>query len=414
MNRSKWAFHWLPANRKEADMRNTFSIPFIIGAIVLAAFTGMATATDNQDRPIVIGVLENAKFAFAPMMKGSFNMAMEKINARGGINGRPIKLVFADDGGQKKMGIEAVKKLVKDEKATMLVGGYSSSNTLFMAQTAHRLDVPFLVSTAADDRITQRKKVNIFRLNPPAAEYTKGLEELLLQKIKPTSMAIIYENSPYGTGGGLRMMYFCRENDIDIVDIIPYHRERAGADYFDRLIKPLKNNPPDLIYMVSYMKDAVELVKRIRAAKIDSLFCGGAGGFTHPDFISMAGEASQHLVTATLWTPDQEDALAKQYADLYRTKYKQTPDYHGAEAYSALMVAADALRRSKSLKADDLRDALAKTDLSTPFGRVKFGSYGKYERQNSQVTLVLQALGDQYRCVWPQAVSVAQLVIPQK
>jgi branched-chain amino acid transport system substrate-binding protein len=414
MNRSKWAFHWLPANRKETDMRNVFSITLIIGVLVLAAFTGMAVAADNQDGPIVIGVLENARFAFAPMMKGSFNMAVEKINARGWINGRAIKLFFADDGGQKEMGIKAVKKLVKDEKATMLVGGYSSSNTLFMAQAAHRLDVPFLVCTAADDRITQRKKINIFRLNPPAAEYTKGLEELLLQKIQPASMAIIYENSPYGTGGGLRMMYFCRENDIDIVDIIPYHRERAGADYFDRLIKPLKNNPPDVIYMVSYMKDAVELVKRIRAAKIDSLFCGGAGGFTHPDFISMAGEASKHLVTATLWTADQQDPLAKQYADLYRAKYKQTPDYHGAEAYSALMVAADALRRSKSLKADAIRDALAKTDLNTPFGRVKFGSYGKYERQNSQVTLVLQALGDQYRCVWPQAVSVAQLVIPQK
>ncbi|MGD9365923.1 MAG: ABC transporter substrate-binding protein [Desulfobacteraceae bacterium] len=395
-------------------MRNIFSIPFMIGAMILTAFTGMAVAADNQDGPIVIGVLENATYAFAPMMKGSLNIAMEKINARGGINGRPIKLIFADDGGRKEMGTRAVKKLVKDEKVAMLVGGYSSSNTLFMAQAAHRLDVPFLVCTAADDRITQRKKNNIFRLNPPAAEYTKGLEELLLQKIKPASMAIIYENSPYGTGGGLRMMYFCRENDIEIVDIIPYHRERAGADYFDRLIKPLKNNPPDVIYMVSYTKDAVELVKRIRAAKIDSLFCGGAGGFTHPDFISKTGKASQHLLTATLWTADQEDALAKQYADLYRAKYKQTPDYHGAEAYSALMVAADALRRSKSLKANDIRDALANTDLSTPFGRVKFGSHGKYERQNIQVTLVLQVLGDQYRCVWPQAVSVAELVLPQK
>lgn len=395
-------------------MRTVFFIRFMIGALVLAVFTAMAVAAGNQDEPIVIGVLENATYAFAPMMKGSLNMAMEKINARGGISGRPIRLVFANDGGRKEMGIKAVEKLVKEEKAAMLVGGYSSSNTLFMAQAADRLDVPFLVCTAADDRITQRKKINVFRLNPPAAEYTKGLEELLLEKIKPASMAIMYENSPYGTSGGLRMMYFCRENDIDIVDIIPYHRERAGADYFDRLIKPLKNNPPDVIYMVSYTKDAVELVKRIRAAKIDSLFCGGAGGFTHPDFISKTGKASQHLLTATLWTADQEDVLARQYADLYRSKYKQTPDYHGAEAYSVLMVAADALRRSKSLKADDLRDALAKTDLSTPFGRVKFGSHGKYERQNIQVTLVLQVLGDQYRCVWPQAVSVAELVVPQK
>jgi branched-chain amino acid transport system substrate-binding protein len=349
------------------------------------------------------------------MMKNSFNMAMEKINAAGGINGRPIELLYANDGGKKKMGIKAVKKMVNEDKVVMLVGGYSSSNTLFMAQTAERLDVPFLVCTAADDRITQRKKINIFRLNPPAAEYTTGLEALLLEKIKPASMTIMYENSPYGTSGGLRMMYFCRENDIDIHAIIPYHKERAGnPDYIKRLIKMVKDDPPEMIYMVSYMKDAVALVKQIRAEKINSFLCGGAGGFTHPDFIKTVGKPAQHLLTASLWTDDQDNVLARTYANLYRSKHKQTPDYHGAEAYSALMVAADALRRSKSLNAGDIRDALASTDLKTPFGKVTFESYGKYERQNREVTLVLQAIGDTYKCVWPQELSVAKLVLPSK
>lgn len=395
-------------------MRIIISVVVIIGALVLAAAGGMAEAAEGRNEPVVIGVLENATFAFAPMMKRSFRLAMEKINAVGGINGHAVKLVFANDGGQKEMGSDAVKKLVKGEKVVMLVGGYSSSNALFMAQAADRLDIPFLVCTAADDRITQHKKINIFRLNPPAAEYTKGLEEVLIQKIQPASMAIVYENSPYGTSGGLRMMYFCRENDIDITVILPYHRERIGTEYIHRLIRPLKRNPPEVIYMVSYTKDAVELVKQIRAAGIKSLFCGGAGGFTHPDFIGKTGKASQYLLTATLWTADQQDVLAKQYAELYQARFKQIPDYHGAEAYSALMVAADALRRSKSFKAEDLRDALGKTDLRTPFGRVIFESHGKYERQNRQMTLVLQVAGDQYRCVWPEAVAVAGLVIPPK
>ena len=49
--------------------------------------------------------------------------------------------------------------------------------------------------------------------NAPAGEYAKGVEELLLQSVKPTSMAIVYENSPYGTGAAMRMMWFCREKD---------------------------------------------------------------------------------------------------------------------------------------------------------------------------------------------------------
>lgn len=395
-------------------MKCRFAFFIIWLVLVSAGLSGAYAAKDGQQEPITIGVLENEKFAFAAMMKNSFNLALEKINSRGGIDGRPVKLVFASDGGDKKIGVEAVHKLVKVEKATVLVGGYSSSNTLAMARAADRLDVPFLVCTAADDRITQRKKNNIFRLNPPASEYTRGLEELLIQAVKPGSMAILYENSPYGTGGAMRMMWFCRENDIEIKAIIPYHRERAGADYFQRLIASFKEDPPEVLYLVSYMKDGVALVRQIRGAGIDSLLCGGAGGFTHPDFIELAGDAAQYLLTATLWTADQDDILARQYADRYRAIHKQTPDYHGAEAYSALMVVADALRRSKSMHAEDLRHALELTNLNTPFGRVVFQSYGKYERQHSQTTLVLQTVGDRYHCVWPKRVAVANLVVPKK
>ena len=166
-------------------MKSIYRVFFVLAAVVLTVSGGMAMAGKSKDGPIVIGILENRNYAFATMMKRSFGLAEQKINERGGIYGRPIQLVFANDGGDKSMGIRAVEKLVKEDQAVMLVGGYSSSNTLHMAQTADRLDIPFLVCTAADDRITQRKKINIFRLNPPASEYTQGLEELLVQLVKP-------------------------------------------------------------------------------------------------------------------------------------------------------------------------------------------------------------------------------------
>jgi branched-chain amino acid transport system substrate-binding protein len=386
-------------------------IPGICFYLFLA---GQVYAAEPASEPIVIGVLENRTYAFADMMRASFNLALKKINDRGGIDGRPVKLAFADDAGRKEEGVAAVKKLVRQRKAVLLVGGYSSSNTLSMARTAEKLDIPFLVCTAADDRITQRKNINIFRLNPPAAEYTRGLESLINQAIKPASMAIVYENSPYGTSSALRMLYFCRESEIDVTDIIPYHKERIDAEYFQRIIKPLTVTPPDVVYMVSYMQDGVELVKQMHAAGLSSILTGGAGGFTHPDFIQKAEKGAQHLLTATLWTADQRDVLARMYADLYRSEFKQMPDYHGAEAYSALMVAADALRRSPSFKPEDLRTAFMQTDLSTPFGKIVFETYGKYERQNREMTLVLQAVGDRYHCVWPKEVALADPILPPR
>jgi branched-chain amino acid transport system substrate-binding protein len=385
-----------------------FVIPVIFSAIGILTAPYTAAAAD----PIVIGGLHWEGFTYADMMRNSHEMALETINSEGGIKGRPLKLIYADDRGKRKAGEKAVRDLVKTSGAVMLVGGYGSSNTIYTAGIANDLGAPFVISTAADDRITQRQWKNIYRMNPPAKEYAKGVEELLLKKIKPASIAIVYENSPYGTGGALRMMWFCREHDIEIRKIIPYHKERESPAYYQKLLGPLREDPPDVIYMVSYLKDAVSLVRRIRELKINSLLIGGAGGFTSHKFITMAGETAENLLTATLWTPWLPYQGTKEYYEGYLKKYSTPPDYHGAEAYSVLLVAADALRRAKSLRPEDIRAALDATSMETPFGPVSFKSYGKFKRQNSLPTMVLQVTDNKFESVWPGEIATSKYKSP--
>ncbi len=383
----------------------------VSNGVFAEAEKGNSPAVENK-APIAVGIPHYKKFPFAEMMKTSFEMALGVINSTGGIKGRPIKLVYADDGGKPDTGEKAVKDLVQKEGVVMLVGGYSSSNTVYMAGMAEKLDTPFLITTAADDRITQRKWKNIYRLNPPASGYTQGLENFFLQKVQPKSMAIVYENSPYGTSGALRMMWFCREQGIEITKIIPYHRERIKEEYYERILKPLKDEPPDVIYMVSYLKDAVALVKVIRKMDIPSLLCGGAGGFTHPKFITDAGEAGDRVLTATLWFQEIPYSGIEEYYNAYLTRAGTDPDYHGAEAYSALLVAADALRRAEDMSPGGIRAALDKTDITTPFGPVRFLSYEKFERQNSLPTQVLQVVNGQFHCVWPEKLATSDFAPP--
>jgi branched-chain amino acid transport system substrate-binding protein len=376
--------------------------------------TGILTAPHLSygSEPVIIGVMHWEDFTYSTMMRNSHKMALEVINREGGIKGRPLKLVYADDRGQRRAGEKAVKELAKEQGLVMLVGGYASSNTMYTAGIADSLDIPFLISTAADDRITQRKLKNVYRMNPPAKEYAKGVEELLLKKIKPTSISVIYENSPYGTGGALQMMWFCREHDIEVRKIIPYHKERTGEDYFHKLLAPLKDDPPDVLYMVSYLRDAVSIVRKLKELNIDSLLVGGAGGFTSHKFIEMAGDASDSLLTATLWTPQLPYPGTREYYDSYVGRYGTPPDYHGAEAYSVLFVAADALRRARSLSPEDIRGALDRTDMKTAFGPINFKSYGKFRRQNSLPTMVLQIINDRYESVWPGSIATSKFVVP--
>ena len=397
-----------------------FAYVALIGWMALAVAASpdivrAAQAKAKDTSPVIVGIplpLSGNLKEFGTIMRNSFEMARDSINKLGGINGRPLKLVYVDTQGKEAIGEDVVKKLVIDYKAIMLVGGYSSSPTYVMAKTAQKLDVPFLISTASADKITQKGWENIFRLNPPISEYTKGLEDFWIKNFKPKSMAIIYENSMFGTNGAMQMMSFCEDNAIEVSALIGYDREMASQTFFRPLLAPLTEEIPDVIYMISYLEDAVALVKTVRELKLTSLLCGGAGGFTLEEFVKRAGDAANYLLTATLWSEHLLFPGAKEYHERYVQMYGVEPDYHGAEAYSALLVAADGLKRAESLRPQDIRSALNSTFMITPFGPVKFYSYEDFERQNSVRTLVTQIINGRFKIIWPPDLANSQFVQP--
>lgn len=385
---------------------------FYFIAIVMAVFLSAAQASPE---PVVIGIplpLTGNLQEFGMMMKNSFVMAQESINQAGGINGRPVDIVFADDEG-KVASVKPALDQLQNAKPVMLVGGYASDPTYQMAKLVEKSDLPFLICTASADRITQRGWRNIYRLNPPISEYTKGLEDFWIKIAKPKSVAIINENSMFGTSGAIRMIEFCREQAIEIRANIDYDKKMvANPGYLRSLIAPLTEESPDVIYMVAYLEDAVALVKQLRALKLDSMLCGGAGGFTLEEFINRAGDSANDILTASLWSKHARYRGATEYYTQYTNRFGGSPDYHGAEAYSALLVAAQALKDSKSLSPKDIRDSLDKIYMMTPFGPVKFYSYEDFERQNSLNTMVLQIINGKFETVWPPDLASATFKLP--
>ncbi|MEX1350564.1 MAG: ABC transporter substrate-binding protein [Desulfobacterales bacterium] len=331
--------------------------------ILFVAAVGMVLPTSvgaASEEPVIIGVplpLTGNLQEFGIMMKNSFEMAQTSVNDAGGINGRPVNIVFADDEGQVASVQPAFDKLIA-AKPVMLVGGYASDPTYEMAKLAQKKDLPFLICTASADKITQKGWKNIYCLNPPISEYTKGLEDFLVNNFKPQSMAIIYENSMFGTNGALRMTEFCQDQAIDIRAQIDYDTTRINPAYFRSLVAPLTEEPPDVIYMISYLEDAVMLVQQIRDIELNSLLIGGAGGFTLEEFIRRAGKSANHLLTVSLWSEHVLYSGAKAYYTEYVKRYGKSPDYHGAEAYSALLVVSDALKRATSLSPKTIRETL--------------------------------------------------------
>ena len=336
---------------------------------------------------------------FGEIEKKSFELALDEINASGGINGKQLELVMEDDTGRPDVGRSAVEKLIAKDKVVMIGGGYSNSVTYAVAGVCQQNKMPFLVNTGSADKITTSDWDYIFRLNPPVSHYADALTTLLAEKIKPKTVAIVHENSFFGTKGAKSFSKFCEKTGYKVVLTQGY--EHGGIDFKPVLIR-IKQLNPDIVYMVSYIMDASLLMKQARELKLTpKMFIGGAGGFTLPEFVQNAGVASEKVISATLWHQVLPFPVAMDYYKKFEARYNKPTMYYGAEAYSACYVIADVLKRTKSFTNTDIKQAISETNMMTVFGPVKFINWDNMKNQNKASAYVVQWINRKLEVVWP-------------
>ncbi len=366
--------------------------------------------------PVRVGIvlpLTGSQAKFGEIEKRSFEMAAEEINGKGGVRGSKLELLFEDDTGKPDVGRSAVEKLVSRDKVPVVTGGYSSSVTQAAVAVAPQYKVPFLVTTGSADEITEKGYEYVFRINPPASEYSEAAESFLRDVAKVKTAALLFESTQFGQSSAKEVdEMFARLG----VRLLLKEQYAAGAIDFKPILTKVKSLNPDVLYMVSYVMDASLLMRQAKELNINPrLFVGGGAGFTLPEFAKSAGKASEYVDSATLWSENlgrKDYPGAKEYFDRFRKRYGSDTEYHGAEAYASLYVVADALKRAKSLEPNDVRDALAATDMKTAFGPVKFVAYGKKTQQNRLPTFLVQWQKGRLETVWPASVATKKYLFP--
>ncbi|HEY5576797.1 MAG TPA: ABC transporter substrate-binding protein [Deferrimonas sp.] len=393
-------------------MKGTAGKSFVVVAAILSLL--MAASTGFAAETIKVGVLlplTGSQAKFGEIEKRSFEMAAEEINAKGGVKGKKIELLFEDDTGKPDVGRSGVEKLISREKVPVITGGYSSSVTAAATPVAQQFKVPFVVCTGSADDITEKKYDYVFRINPPASEYPNAVQSFLQEVAKDVkTVALLYENSSFGQSSSKSFEEDAKRLGLKIVVKEGY---QAGAIDFKPILTKVKAANPDMIYMVSYVMDASLLMRQSKELRINpKMFVGGGAGFTHPEFAKSAGDAANGVFSATLWIETLPFPGAKAYFDNFKKKYGSETEYHGAEAYAAMYVVADALKRAKSITPKDVRDALTTTDMKTAFGPVKFISYGKKTQQNKLDTYMVQWQKGELEAVWPKSAATKKYIYP--
>jgi len=377
----------------------TKKLTLILAALALA-LPGFSRA---QVKVGFINTMTGAEAPIGENLTNGVEMAVGDL-AKTGIK---VSLVKQDDTGKPDKAMGAMEQLATGDEIAVLVGPYTSANANAVARLAEQYKVPEVIPAAAKEEITRQGYKYVFRLNGPAHQYAQSLLDAAFSFGKPKSVAFIYESTDFGMSVTAAGKAYAQKKGLQIVGDEAY--QKGAADYRSTLTK-MKAAKPDLVFMVSYVADAILLMRQSREIGLKpQAFLGGGAGFDTAQFQSEK-DISTNVFSVTQWTPESSKA-ATDFAQRYRTKYGKKPTYHAACAYAAMMVAGEVASKNGGDR-EKIRAALDTGSWNGVMGDVKFEDYDGFTNQNKLVMPVIQYQGGQSVTVYPPKAAVKKAVYP--
>ena len=356
------------------------------------------------------------------IINGEFKLEMPLARTAGlpNLRGAKVKVIYADHAGDPDQGVEAARRLIEEEKVVALVGCYNSSVTAPVSQVAEAASVPFLNPDSTSPTLTQRGFRWFFRTTADDAIFVRNFFDFLadLQQergIALGSVAIVYENTLFGTGVGQLERRYAQEAGLKVVADVPYS---ANATSVEAEVQRIIASGASLVMQSSYAQDAILYMQTYKAMgyRPQALLAMDAG-FISPVFIETLGDDANYILSREVWAPDLGETrpLIRQVNTLFRGRYGTNMTGNSARAFTGLIVLADAINRAGSTEPEAIRQALLETDIPAeqlimPWKGVRFDSE---TGQNTLAQGIIVQIQDRaYYTVWPWDLATRELIWP--
>jgi branched-chain amino acid transport system substrate-binding protein len=327
-----------------------------------------------QSQTIRIGELNSYKVfpAFLEPYKKGWQLALEEINAAGGVNGRKLEIVSRDDGGTPGDAVRVAEELLVRERAAVLMGTFASNVGLAVSNLAAQRKALFLAAEPLTDKIVwENGNRYTFRLRPSTYMQTAMLVPEAA-KLKKKRWAIVYPNYEYGQSAtaSFKKLLSQAQPDVEFVaeQAPPLGKIDAGA-----VVQALIEAKPDAIFSSLF---AVDLQKFVREGNTRGLFK------STPVVNLLAGEP-EYLDTLQDETPDgwwvtgypwSQIATPEhtRFRDAYQKRWNDYPRQGSVVGYTSVYAIAEALRKARSADTEKLVEAFKGLKMGTPFGPIEW------------------------------------------
>jgi len=359
---------------KPQFMKRRTMIAVALTASTLAIGGTAGGAAFAQSGPIRIGEINSYKAqpAFLDPYKKGMDLAVEEVNAAGGVNGRKIEVITRDDGASPGDAVRAAEELVSREKVDVIAGGFLSNIGLALTDFAKQKKVFFLASEPLTDKIVwQNGNKYTFRLRPSTYMQAAMLVPEAA-KLKKKRWAVVYPNYEYGQSAVATFKEQLKklQPDVEFVadQAAPLGRVDAGA-----VTQALADAKPDAIFNVLFGGDLARFVREgntrglFKGREVVSLLTG------EPEYIDPLKDETPEgwIVTGYPWygidTPDH-----KAFFIAYHKKYNDYPRLGSMVGYTTIKALAAGMKKAGSTNTDKLITAFRGMSFDTPFGKAMF------------------------------------------
>jgi branched-chain amino acid transport system substrate-binding protein len=370
----------------------------LLSAFALAPLSGVAQACKKKNSGIVIGAylsMTGGEAEFGISTRNGIQIAIDELNARGGLLGQSLRLVVEDTRGDSTEAASAVTRLIDREGAAVIIGEVASSLSLSGGRVAQRRRVPMVSPSSTNEDVT-RVGDYIFRvcfIDPfQGAVMARFARELQVSGGVVQKVAIFRdEASAYSTGLARAFRETFTRLGGEIVDEQSY---RKGDTHFSAQLSGMLAKGPQAVFVPGYYTEVALIAREARAAGFQGPFLGG-DGWDAPALFRNDDDKLVGSFFSEGFAPDHPTtSVGQRFVTQYSQRYRAEANGLAALGYDAMVVAADAIRRANSAEGPAIRNALAATrDVEGATGRISIDA----ERNAVKGAVILEVRENSFR-----------------
>jgi branched-chain amino acid transport system substrate-binding protein len=314
----------------------------VLGGLVVAVALAMAMPASAGEKLFKIGGLAALQQGFGRSMQSGAQVAVDEINAAGGVNGYKMQITWLDDETSPATGRTLAQRLIFNDKVDAILGCHASTVVLAIADLMAQNKI-LEVAMGSAQKVTELNNPWIVRVRENDLLTGKVLVNYMVDKANLKKVAIIYMSEQYGMGGRDNLVTALAAKGLKPVAAEAHNQ--GDKDFSSQLLN-VKKAGADALVLISGVPDLGIMVKQARQLIPDVKIFMSSVGATKP-FMDVAGEAANGTFAVVTYTEDNPNPAVQKFVQAFKAKHNSPPfDFFSALSYDAVYMLAQATKKA--------------------------------------------------------------------